>query len=92
MVLDVAFSPDGRHALASTAGGVGFMWTVDNGGLVRQFELEGPAGMPSLIMSPDGATLVAGSRFGDVVLFDAASGEQQRVFSGHTDVLGRARI
>ena len=64
-VLDVAFSPDGRHALASTAAGVVFMWTVDDGQWVRQFELAGPTGAPSVAVSPDGARVAVGTRFGD---------------------------
>jgi WD40 repeat protein/transcriptional regulator with XRE-family HTH domain len=86
-VMDVAFSPDGRHALASTASGIAFMWAVEDGELVRQFELDAPAGMPSLAVSPDGARLVAGSRSGDIVLFETGSGQQQQVFSGHTNVV-----
>ena len=86
-VLDVAFSPDGRHALASTAAGVVFMWTVDDGQWVRQFELAGPTGAPSVAVSPDGAHVAVGTRFGEVVMFDAGSGKQQDVLSGHTDVV-----
>jgi WD40 repeat protein len=86
-VLDVAFSPDGHYALASTASGVALMWAVDGGELVRQFALEAPAGMPSLALSPDGVTLAAGSRFGEVVLFEVETGQQLRVLSGHTDVV-----
>ena len=63
------------------------MWAVDGGQLVRQFELDGPTGAPSVAVSPDGRQVVVGTRFGDVVLFDADSGQQQRVFSGHTDVV-----
>lgn len=86
-VLDVAFSPDGQTALAATASGVVFMWAVGDGQLVRQFKLDGPTGAPSVAVSPDGAGVAVGSRFGPIVLFNAANGQQQRVFSGHTDVV-----
>jgi WD40 repeat protein len=86
-VLDVAFSPDGRYALASTASGAAFMWPVEGGDVIQRFALDGPAGAPSVAVSPDGTRVAVGSRFGQVVLFEAGSGRQQGVFSGHTDVV-----
>jgi WD40 repeat protein len=82
-ILDTAFSPDGRYALAS-AGNMALMWAVEGGQLVRTFELAGPVGAPSLAVSPDGQQVMVGSRVGDIVLFDLASGQQQQTFSGHT--------
>ena len=49
-VLDTAFTPDGRYALAS-AGNMALMWAVEDGQLVRTFELAGPVGAPSLTVS-----------------------------------------
>lgn len=83
-VLDVAFSPDGRYALASGAGNLALMWAVEGGRLVRTFELDGPAGAPSLAVSPDGQLVAVGARTGEIALFDANSGQQQRTLTGHT--------
>ncbi len=82
-VLDVAFSPDGRHALASSHGGV-FMWALDSGQLMNHFEPVEPMGVPSVVVSTDGTQVIAGTRFGEILFFDATNGQQQRVLSGHT--------
>ena len=83
IILDTAFSPDGRYALAAGMDSRVLMWAVEAGRLVRTFELAGPVGAPSLAVSPDGQLVAAGTRVGEIALFDLDSGQAQRVIIGH---------
>jgi WD40 repeat protein len=85
-VLDATVSPDSEYALASTTQGQIYMWGIESGELQRTFELEGPAGAPSIAVSPDGRQLAVGSRLGDITLFEVDSGRRSGQLAGHTDV------
>lgn len=75
----VSFSPDGRLALSG--GGTVRLWDVATGGLVRSFEVD-RARIMSVAFSPDGRTILAGSREGVTRLWDVSSGELLRSFEG----------
>jgi WD40 repeat protein len=83
IILDTAFSPDGRYALAAGMASRVLMWAVEDGRLVRTFELAGPVGAPSLAVSPDGQQVAVGTRVGEIALFDLGSGQVQQMIIGH---------
>jgi serine/threonine protein kinase len=75
MVMSVAFTPDGKHAVAGITGGAIGLWNVDSGEWVRQFE--GHTGsIYDLAVSPDGKHLLSGGRDATARLWDINTGEE----------------
>jgi WD40 repeat protein len=75
----VAFSPDGRQAVALTAGGDPDhrlrVYGLDPFVLVASVRVEGGNTFTEMVFTPDGALLVAASSDGTIALFDTATWE-----------------
>ncbi|KIM57759.1 hypothetical protein SCLCIDRAFT_129798 [Scleroderma citrinum Foug A] len=85
-VLSVAFSPDGRHIVSSSADKTVQLWEAQTGGLVGN-PLQGHTdSVLSVAFSPDGRHIVSGSRDKTIQLWDALTGGQVgNPLQGHTD-------
>jgi WD40 repeat protein/serine/threonine protein kinase/DNA-binding SARP family transcriptional activator len=92
----VAFRPDGRTALSGSRDGSLMLWDLFNAAEVRRFEGH-EGGINDVVFTPDGkkALSMGGSdtRFtvpgvddNSLRLWDVETGEQLRVFEGHTDM------
>ncbi|MGO9544231.1 MAG: hypothetical protein ACLPPF_05495 [Rhodomicrobium sp.] len=90
----VAFSPDGRFALSGSSDDNTLkLWDVATGKELRSFGffLENP--VSSVAFSPDGRLALSGTRYlsgsgfytGELKLWELATGNLLRRFSGHTD-------
>jgi WD40 repeat protein len=79
----VAFSSDRRTLAVSHDRTIG-LWEVATGTKLRSFEGH-IAGVTSVRFSPDGRTLVSGSREKSILLWDVATGQELRSFDGHTE-------
>ena len=79
-------SGGGRGASVS-ADGLLIIWDLQTGEALAEHQLEVPAS--SVALSDDGDTVLTGLFDGDVVLWDAVSGDEIRRFGGHTDVVTR---
>jgi WD40 repeat protein len=101
-VNQVAFSPDGKHALSGSTDQTMRLWDVATGKEVRRFEGHA-GGVWAVAFSPDGKYAGSGGGGTDkdgtwvsnpdpsVRLWDVATGKELRKFDGHTDqVLGVA--
>jgi WD40 repeat protein/DNA-binding SARP family transcriptional activator len=81
----VAFSPNGRLALAGIFDGYAAMiWDVKTGNLLQTLKGHTDRVMEASF-SPDGKWVITGSADKTARLWDAATGKELRVFSGHTD-------
>ncbi|MBI2924488.1 MAG: peptidoglycan DD-metalloendopeptidase family protein [Verrucomicrobia bacterium] len=82
-VHSVAFSPDGKTALAAGSF-YARLWNVSTGKEIRAFS--GHNGIVnSAAFSPDGKTVLTGSADKTARLWDAATGQALRTFTGHSD-------
>jgi WD40 repeat protein len=81
-VIAVAFSPDGRQVLSSSAGEAPRLWEVCSGCCLRSFE-EGPSRSTAVAWSPDGRQVLSGSDGKELRLWEASSGQWLRIFEGH---------
>ena len=79
----VAISWDGT-LLATGARGQTILWDFETGEKLRVLSGATPW---SLDFSPDGRTLVSGSRNHNVILWDVATGMQMRTFHAHADAV-----
>ncbi|MCB0213620.1 MAG: WD40 repeat domain-containing protein, partial [Anaerolineae bacterium] len=83
-VTAVAFSPDGRQIVSSSADQTVRVWAAETGEEVHQ--LRGHRGTVNAVAySLDGHHIVSGGNDGTVRLWDAATGEEVRQLSGHSD-------
>jgi WD40 repeat protein/serine/threonine protein kinase len=84
----LAVSPDGK-LLASAADRFVQLWELDDW---KAGQAKPPArilsghneGIPSLAFSPDGKLLASGSTDSTIILWDVASGKEQRTLTGHS--------
>jgi WD40 repeat protein len=77
----VAFSTDGKQ-IVSVDEDVAIVWDASTGKLLRRLDKVGEhPGAHSVAFAPDGKTLAIGGRFGDVFLWDVATGK----FKGKLD-------
>ena len=82
---------DGGRRLVSTGNDGGLrIWRADDGTRIAELEDVDDGRGVALSLSPDGATLAAGSSTGEVKLWDLASGTVRHVLSGHEDEVWRA--
>ncbi len=82
----VAFSPD-SHLLAVALKGIVRLWDLESRAETMQLTA-GPAGDLSsyasvIVFSQDGRWIAAGTQGGDVMLWDAGTGERANVLRGH---------
>src|SRR5579875_1728174 len=77
----VALSPDGKHAVTTGADNIRY-WDLASGKQIRAFG--GTAqGYRSVSFAPDGRTIAAGGRRGNVYLFDVHMGKLLQEMKGH---------
>ena len=84
LVLNVAFSPDGRVLATASSDGTIKLWEVLTGGLHSIFR--GYSGLVlNMAFSPDGRVLASASNDGIVRLWEIATGGLYRILTGHSD-------
>src|SRR5262249_45092265 len=82
----VAFSPDGRLLATGFAGAV-YVWDWSND--QRLYTLPGHfKGGISVAFSPDGRRLASGSSNGDIMIWDAGTGQLLHILSEHRRLVG----
>jgi WD40 repeat protein len=96
---NVALTPDGRAALSSTDDGTLIRWDLFDAGEIRRFEGHTVA-VWQAIFTPDGKRALTSAAYvigfgpdaddNSVRLWDVETGEQIRVYEGHSDVLSIA--
>jgi WD40 repeat protein len=80
----VAFSPDGRLALAGGEDGIARLWDVQTGQLVRQCKGHQGA-IQSVAFSLDGRRILTGGKDKTARVWDTGTGSELARFQGHTD-------
>jgi WD40 repeat protein/uncharacterized caspase-like protein len=80
-VRGVAFAPDG-HTVVSTGLSKLSIWDT-TGRALRTFNLGNVAFVDAVAFSPDGRTIAWGADWGNLQLWDAATGRALRKFTGH---------
>ena len=83
MVLCAAISPDGRHAVTTSADGTARLWDVASGVEIRRFEGAG-LWAKSIAFSPDGRQVLTGCQDGVVRMWATQTGELVRRLEGHS--------
>jgi WD40 repeat protein len=91
-VTSLAFSPNGKEIVTGNGDGTIKLWDAATGKEVRSFaghsdwlgSLDSGPDVFSLAFSPEGKTFVSASRDGTLKLWDTASGNLLRTFTGHT--------
>lgn len=73
-VVAVALAPDGKHAATGAGDGTIRIWDTTTGGLIKALPVNEKS-TNRLLFSPDGATLLIGTRTGKTRLLDIATGE-----------------
>ena len=80
----VAFSPDGKQAVAAGASGVVFLWDVETGKELRRFR--GHTGeVSALEFAPNGQQFLSGGQDKTIRLWDVKTGRENHKFEGHTN-------
>ncbi len=80
--LCVAFSPDGKQALAGTWTGAVRLWDVDTASELRAFHHH-TGRVHGVAFSPDGRSALSGSYDGTLLYWDVQTGEVLRRLEGH---------
>ncbi len=91
----IAFSPDGKQIVSTSLDGTARFWDLSSGKEIRQF-VPGGDYLSNPILSQDGHRLLVGTTSGFttgtthdiyVVMWDLATGQEMRRFSGHTNLI-----
>jgi WD40 repeat protein len=82
-VLDVAFSPDGKHLVATYDDGTVSVWQTSDFSLAATYRAA-PGGFRAIAMMPDNATMAVADILGGVALVDVMTGAPTRPFSDAT--------
>jgi RNA polymerase sigma factor (sigma-70 family) len=82
----VAFAPDGRSLVSSSAGGELSLWDLESGKELRRWEAHAGR-VPAVSFAPDGKALASGGVDGRVKLWDPATGKELRPLGGHRGVV-----
>jgi WD40 repeat protein len=78
----IAFSPDGKNLVTSSADSSVRLWDVATGTEVRRF-VGHPVNAFGAAFSPDGKYVVSSGRDGTARLWDVQTGREVRRFTGH---------
>jgi WD40 repeat protein len=89
MVVDVAWSPNGKHIVSSSTDGVMHIWEAETGKNIRTITLTKPkpdveVPQSAIAWSPDGQRIASGDSNGSVQIWDANTGNRLLLFEGHT--------
>ena len=82
-VRDFCFSADGKWIAAVGSRSLA-IWDTSDGKLLRKFEVNDRSGAQCICVSPDGRWIATGSTDQSIKLFDAATGQEERSYTGHT--------
>ena len=89
----IAFSPDGRRAVTGGTAGV-FVWNLDSGEMLQfvqgAFPSKSQVSGPCTSFSPDGKYFITADTEDSVILWDAQSYEEIRVFERDSNLAGSA--
>ncbi|HEX2620952.1 MAG TPA: protein kinase, partial [Phototrophicaceae bacterium] len=95
-VTAVDISPDNKLGISSDNSGNIILWDLATGQEVRRMQIDFPADMADsdkeisdVRFNKDGTKALAGLLDGTIRLFDTATGEQIRVYTGHTDQVNK---
>ena len=96
IVKAVAFSPDGQSVLSGDSNGTLILWDVSSGAVLQTFIGHESSGVKAVAFNPDGQSVLSGAcirpggrygyglcDLGELILWDIASGEPLRTFTGH---------
>ncbi len=90
-IFDVEFGPDDRFALSTGEDGALEFWRLRNGAETRVLRYE--SGASSVAISHDGSRAATGLANGDIVVWDAKTGQELFRLKGHSDrVFGGVRF
>ncbi len=84
----VAFSSDGKQAVAANYGGLVVTWNVATGQEVQRYTGH-QARVSHAVFAPDNQRVLSGSKDGELHLWDAGSGKLLKKWKGHTDDIRR---
>ena len=79
------FSPDGRFLAAGFSSGILSVWDVPARRHLYTIPADSHIEVFSLSFSPDGSLLASGGQEHEVKIWQTATGESQRVLTGHSD-------
>lgn len=80
-VMDLAISADGRRLVSVDRNGIGRTWSIDEGRL--EWEHREARGLSRCAVSPDGSSVVLGSRSGEIAVFEGETGGELARWDAH---------
>jgi COMPASS component SWD2 len=94
---DLKFGADGATLLASTAGGIVYLFDAFNGELLQTFgphvrNVDVPPPRLEAAMTPDGKFVLCGADDGSIAVYNATSGALATTWRGHARPVGALRF